>query len=360
MRSFPKRKGNLYNGSMTFENLLTAFYRDENRSLPWRNEPDFYHVFVSEVMLQQTQVKKVMPYYQRFLAAFPTVESLASASEEKVLKLWEGLGYYSRARNLLAAAQTIVVSRKGKLPGTEAELLSLPGIGIYTAHAILAIAFHKKAIAVDANLCRIFCRLTENTEADLAKQKESCEAFFRDRLKDSDPSVFNQALMDVGEQICLAHGVPHCEQCPLSSLCRAAVNKSYEKYPILRKNIAKKKENWTVAVLSYKDKIGIRKRPSSGLLASLYEFDSLPGILSEADLRKALRKQGFSVKKLRPLGPDRQVFSHLNWNLVGYAVELTRNPASSSLIFVSPETLESSFSLPSAFLRYYRRRKQEV
>jgi A/G-specific adenine glycosylase len=257
---------------MSLEKSLLDWYNANRRHMPWREDPTPYHVYLSEIMLQQTQVDTVTAYYLRFLEKFPTINKLSEASEEEVLKLWEGLGYYSRGRNLLRAARIVEKDFHGAIPSNKKDLLALPGVGTYTSKAVLSMAFHQKEIAVDGNLIRVYSRLEEKKEANAEKMKSLCEAFLRKQLKNEDPSFFNQALMDLGELVCLPRGFPLCDQCPLRAFCKARTDGAMMDYPLSKKAKEKRNESLTVCVLTYQGKIAIRQRKAEGLLASLYEF----------------------------------------------------------------------------------------
>lgn len=333
----------------SFSKRLLDWYDQNHRLLPWRSNPTPYHVWLSEIMLQQTRVEAVKGYYARFLAVLPSIESLANASEDTCLKLWEGLGYYSRVRNLRKAAMEVVDKYQGKLPEDEALLGKLPGIGKYTAAAIASIAFQKKAVAVDGNLLRVFSRLTCSTlDIREEKAKETCHQFLFERLEER-PGDFNQALMDLGEIICLPHGVPKCDLCPFRDCCKAHMAKKELDYPTLSKAKEKKTENLTVLLFSAEEKIAIRKRPEKGLLASLYEFPNLEGTYSQKEVEAYLEKNGISFTKVISLGNATHIFTHRIWKMNGYRVLLEKKIDDPSLLFVSKEELNHHYSLPSAF-----------
>lgn len=334
---------------MDFENRLIDWYRQYGRHLPWRKkDPSFYEVLLSETMLQQTQVGKVLSYYGRFLDRYNTLEDLASAQEEDVLKLWEGLGYYSRCRNLLRTARAL--QEKGfVLPRTMEGLRELPGIGEYTANALLALCYHQKAIAVDGNLVRVHARLEECALADDRKRKESCRDYFLSRLKESDPSDFNQALMDLGEMVCLPHGKPLCHSCPLSSFCKARKNDTVHLYPPKKEKTKRKACQMTVFLIQCQDRFLIRKRPEKGLLASLHEFVNVEGFLTEEEAMKALSAQGLTISSIRFLGKGRHVFSHLVWDMIAYHVTLEEPCMTEKGIWASKADIERAYSIPSAF-----------
>lgn len=320
--------------------------------MPWREDPTPYHVYLSEIMLQQTQVDTVRAYYLRFLKKFPSIPSLAGASEEEVLKLWEGLGYYSRGRNLHKAAQEIVSRFASEVPSRKEDLLSLPGIGAYTSRAILAIGFHQKEIAVDGNLIRVFSRLESCGEENFEKMKALCEAFYQKELQQEDPSKFNQALMDLGEMVCLGHGEALCESCPFQSYCHAHLENRVNAFPPEKKAKEKRVEKKTILLYSYQDKVALHKRPDTGLLASLYEFPSWEGELGKEAVLARLEQEGISPLRLEELGKVNHVFSHLIWEMVGYRVVLGEPCPKEGLVWANKKELSKTYPVPSAFLYY--------
>jgi A/G-specific adenine glycosylase len=334
---------------MALETDLISWYGKARRHMPWREDPLPYHVYLSEIMLQQTQVDTVRAYYLRFLAKFPTINDLAQGSEEEVLKLWEGLGYYSRGRNLHQAALVVAHSFHGEIPSAKEDLLSLPGIGEYTSRAIRAIAFHQKEIAVDGNLIRVYSRLAEDKEDRLETIKAHCEAYFKAALQREDPSSFNQALMDLGEMICLPKGLPLCEKCPLRAYCESAKDGTMLEYPTPKKAKEKKREDWTVLLLETKDEIALLKRPEEGLLASLYQFPMIEGKRSESEIEAFLEGQGITPLSLERIGEKEHVFSHLVWDLRGYRIRLAAKPAQSPYLWVPKKALKEAYPFPSAF-----------
>lgn len=272
---------------------LLAWYSENRRSLPWRDDPSAYHVWISEIMLQQTRVEAVKGYYTRFLERFPDIFTLARAEEDTVLKLWEGLGYYSRARNLQKAARVLVSEYGGEMPRNAKELKKLPGIGPYTAAAIASIAFGEKIPAVDGNLLRVFSRLTlyEKEIRTLAALK-AAEAFFLAEMPADHPGDFNQALMDLGAGICTPGGTPVCGNCPLLLLCLAAAQDRAAGLPLMPAKKARRIERHTILVIRDDGRILLRKRPDRGLLAGLYEFPNENGWLSEEEAVGKAREYG--------------------------------------------------------------------
>lgn len=340
-----------YNLAMMFEKKLITWYEQNRRHMPWREDPLPYHVYLSEIMLQQTQVDTVRAYYARFLKAFPTIKDLANASEDQVLKLWEGLGYYSRGRNLHKAAEDIVARFGAEVPSNKDDLLSLPGIGTYTARAIRAIGFHQKEIAVDGNLIRVYSRLTEDGESNLETMKDHCESYFLKQLQKEDPSAFNQALMDLGEMVCLPKGDPLCSACPFNAICQAHQKGNTASFPTPKKAKEKREESWTVLIFVAGDKVAIEQRPSTGLLASLYQFPLQEGIRS----REEAQKGKFAVQSCVDLGKTTHTFSHLIWHLQGYQIEIEKPFKEPGLLWVKKSDLKKRYSIPSAFAFYKKK-----
>jgi A/G-specific adenine glycosylase len=334
---------------MLFEKSLLDWYRVNRRHMPWREDPTPYHVYLSEIMLQQTQVDTVTAYYLRFLEKFPTIKKLSEASEEEVLKLWEGLGYYSRGRNLYQSAKIIERDFHGEIPSNKKDLLALPGVGPYTSKAVLSIAFHQKEIAVDGNLIRVYSRLEEKKEINPEKMKSFGEGFFLMKLQQEDPSSFNQALMDLGELVCLPRGLPLCPQCPLGTFCKARNDGTMMDYPPAKKAKEKRKENLTVYVLTYRGRIAIRQRKAEGLLASLYEFPYETGKVSLGEAGEKLSRLGYGLKALKSLGQAKHTFSHLIWEMQGFQAELTICPTLPGLLWVDKNEILLKYPIPSAF-----------
>lgn len=338
---------------------LLDWYSQARRILPWREEPEPYHVWLSEIMLQQTRVEAVKPYYDRFLKALPDISSLAEAEEEVLLKLWEGLGYYNRVRNLQKAAKQIMNDYDGQMPEDWEELKKLPGIGSYTAGAVASIAYGKKAPAVDGNVLRVLSRVTLDDRDILeAKTKRSVEQELMCVIPEDRPGDFNQAMMELGATVCLPNGRPKCEECPLRGFCRAREKGCMTDYPKKAPKKARTIEKKTVLVLQDETKAALTKRDNKGLLAGFYEFPCLPGKRSREQVLAYLKELGFVSLHIKEIGEAKHVFTHKEWHMTGYCVrtdELAdRREAAEKggIIFVEKAEIEERYPLPSAYAAY--------
>jgi len=257
---------------------LLEWYRDNARSLPWRDDPTPYHVWVSEVMLQQTRVAAVLDYYRRFMAEVPDVAALAALSEERLMKLWQGLGYYSRARNLQAAARQIMEEHGGSFPSDYQAVRALKGVGDYTAGAICSIAFGQPVPAVDGNVLRVVTRVTGD-EGDITTpaMKAKVAAHLAPIIPLDDPGAFTQAMMELGATVCLPNGAPLCDTCPARSFCTARLENRVDMLPVKTKKKARRVEERTVWLIFHEGRVALRRRPAKGLLAGLWEYPNEPG-----------------------------------------------------------------------------------
>ena len=339
---------------------LLEWFRDHQRTLPWRSDPTPYHVWVSEIMLQQTRVAAVLGYYARFLTAFPTVEALAAAPEERLMKLWEGLGYYSRARNLQKTAR-IVAESGGRFPETYQELLALPGIGDYTASAIASAAFGKREAAVDGNVLRVVMRLTDCHD-DIAdpKVKKAVRARVQAVMPETeeDIRVFNQATMELGATVCAPNGPPRCLECPARDFCLGRLRGTAEDLPVKGAKKPRRVEERTVFLLLRQGQVALRKRPKTGLLAGLWEFPNVEGELDEAGASAAVESWGLTPKQWESRLTAKHIFTHVEWHMTGYTLEVTGDgPA--DLIWANDGELGER-AVPSAFARYYDEAKRRL
>lgn len=391
---------------------LLSWYRGNRRILPWREDPTPYHVWISEIMLQQTRVEAVKGYYARFTEELPDIPSLAAAPEDRVLKLWEGLGYYSRARNLQKAAQVICRDYGREMPRSLAELRKLPGIGPYTAAAIASIAFGENIPAVDGNLLRVFARTslysddirseeakkrasayfaslfdaavrqqgsisgqnisTDNAESDAgteqtAESPESKNLYSGAAAGGGPPAnipgSLNQALMDLGAGVCGPNGEPECGNCPWNRFCRAHIMTPGREIqlPVMPAKKPRRVEELTVLLVQDAGRTVLRRRPGKGLLAGMYEFPETEGHLTEEEAVRYVRGLGFEPLHVEPVGEAKHIFSHVEWHMTGYAIrvdELSEKGYDSkggagAVLLAETGEIRDHYSIPSAF-RYYR------
>lgn len=336
---------------------LLSWYDGHARVLPWREDKSPYRVWVSEIMLQQTRVEAVKPFFERFLKALPNVRSLAECSEDELLKLWEGLGYYNRVRNMQKAARVIVEKYAGAFPADYAKLLALPGIGRYTAGAIGSIAFGIQKPAVDGNVLRVLSRVKASYE-DVLKQsvKTALEQEVQKIIPKDRAGDFNQALIEIGAVVCVPNGRAKCEECPLAFCCRAKAEGIVEELPKKKAKKERRVEERTVLVLREGDRVAIRKRPSKGLLAGLYELPNLEGILGEEEVLGQVRRWGLSPLRILPLAGAKHIFSHVEWQMTGYVVSLeeTEDMEQNGLFFIEAGETEEKYPIPAAFAAYAR------
>jgi len=332
---------------------LLVWYRENARDLPWRHTDDPYRIWVSEIMLQQTRVAAVLGYYERFLTAFPTVYDLADASEEQLLKLWEGLGYYSRARNLQKAAKQIARQYDGAFPNRYEALLSLPGIGEYTAGAIASSAFGIPVPAVDGNVLRVISRITEcYDDINDAKVKKA----FRMQVAKIMPMdaesvrIFNQALMELGATVCVPNGIPKCEVCPAREFCKARASGTLSVLPVKSPKKARRIEEKTVFLLVREGSIALRKRADSGLLAGLWEFPNLDGLLDENAVYDALKADGLRVVQWDKQLKAKHIFTHVEWHMTGYVLQVAGD-GSDGHVWADCDSFDE-YAIPSAFSRF--------
>lgn len=335
--------------------LLLDWYAQNKRDLPWRRDQNPYHVWVSEIMLQQTRVEAVKDYYARFLKRLPSVGDLAEVSEGELLKLWQGLGYYNRARNLKKAAQMVMQECGGNFPEDYELLLKLPGVGEYTAGAIASIAFQKRVPAVDGNVYRIYTRLfADGSDITAGKVKKRIRDAVGEAVPQEHPGEFNQALMDLGASVCLPNGMPLCDKCPVAECCHARRDGTMLSFPVKPAKKARKIEDRTVFLLEYQGKYLIRQRPEKGLLAGLWEFPSREGKLSLENVKPVLREWGADLGQVELLGSGKHIFSHVEWHMLGYLIHLQelKGDISQKFVWADVEEIQNKYSIPSAFSMY--------
>lgn len=336
---------------------LLHWYEHHARVLPWREDPKPYRVWISEIMLQQTRVEAVKPYFERFMQELPTIQALAEVAEDRLLKLWEGLGYYNRARNLQKAAQILMKDYRGEMPSEYEELLKLPGIGSYTAGAIASIAFGTPVPAVDGNVLRVISRVLASRR-DILKQatKTWMETELVQTMPADAASHFNQGLIEIGAVVCIPNGEPKCPNCPLASICLARKKDLIAEIPVKTKAKKRRIEKKTVLVVEYEDRIGLRKRPDQGLLASLYELPNVEGHLLPEELAEALALAPDMIANVKELPAAKHVFSHVEWHMIGYYVWLKKNIPDGYLA-IEKEQIFADYALPNAFHAYTKQIK---
>lgn len=320
--------------------LLLAWYYQNRRILPWREEVSPYRVWISEIMLQQTRVRAAIPYYKRFLRTLPTVSDLAQADDDLLKKLWEGLGYYSRVRNLKAAAIKVMEEFGGELPGDFKLLQTLPGIGEYTAGAIGSIAFGLKVPVVDGNVYRVLSRVFAS-HLDITKpQAKAVFARLATAMLPDTPGDFNQALMELGAMVCVPNGAPLCEECPIKNLCASYHTELVEQLPMKSEKPPRTAQEYTVLIYCHDGKVFLEKRPDRGLLAGMWGFVMQEGIAEP---------QHFEVPVV-PLGKAKHIFTHIEWHMVGYIIFSENVPSDG--VWVTPDELEGKYAVPAAYRKY--------
>ncbi|MBR0597832.1 A/G-specific adenine glycosylase [Sinanaerobacter chloroacetimidivorans] len=334
---------------------LLSWYDQHARILPWRENPLPYHVWVSEIMLQQTRVETVKPYFDRWIESLPTLATLAHAPEEQVLKLWEGLGYYNRARNMQKAAKMILDTYGGEVPASYDALLTLPGIGEYTAGAVASIAFGLPVPCVDGNVLRVLTRiLTDQREIDQTSVKKYFTEEIRLIIPRERPGDFNQALMELGATVCMPNGLPKCELCPLHFMCKACLQDRVMEFPVKAKKKPRKKEYKTIFLILKEEKIAIRRREESGLLANLWEFPGTAGFLTLKEAKDQLNSWGLLAETIEELNPAKHIFTHIEWHMTGYLCKVTEfEEQNHDFEWVSKKDLTDHFAIPSAYKAFY-------
>ncbi|MBR3210816.1 MAG: A/G-specific adenine glycosylase [Bacilli bacterium] len=336
-----------------YVDLILNWYLENKRDLPWRKDIDPYHVWISEIMLQQTRIEAVIDYYHRFMKRLPTIQALSEVEEDELLKLWEGLGYYNRARNLKKAAIIIMKEYHGKFPQTYEEILSLPGIGKYTAGAISSICFHLPEVAVDGNVMRVFCRIN-NKDWDIADskiQKRIGEELKKNLPQDS--GNFNQGIMELGEVICIPGGMPKCDLCPLKYHCMAHLKNRECLIP--RRNVKTKvsEEEYTLFLLKCGDKFALHKR-EVGLLKNMWEFPNEKGFLTYEEVRKRIPH----ISSIELSITNIHIFTHKKWFMNSYKIEVEKEFGSYQWVNISD--IEKNYALPSAFMPFFEEIKKDI
>ncbi len=337
---------------------LIQWYRENRRDLPWRQQPSPYHVWVSEIMLQQTRVEAVKPYYQRFLAALPAVKDLAEVAEDQLLKLWEGLGYYNRVRNMQKAARQVMADYGGEFPVTYEGIRSLAGIGSYTAGAIASFAYGLPKPAVDGNVLRVIMRLTGD-DSDIMKQstKKQVEENLEPVIPADAASDFNQGLIELGAMVCVPNGQPKCEACPLAGMCRARMEGRIEELPVKTRAKERRIEERTILVFRDGEKTAICKRPDKGLLAGMYELPNYLGHMSRKEVAAYSKEIGLMPVRIKKLPEAKHIFSHVEWHMTGYEVRVDELEKTNEkgFLFIHPEEIQERYPIPAAFGSYLPR-----
>lgn len=327
---------------------LLEWYRQHARDLAWRESKNPYHIWVSEIMLQQTRVETVKGYFARFIRALPTPADLAAANEDVLLKLWEGLGYYNRVRNLQKAARLIVCQYGGRLPDDYQALLALPGIGPYTAGAICSIAFEQPTPAVDGNVLRVLSRLQADSSDILAgSTRRRAEQMLAAIYPPAGCGDFTQALMELGALICVPHGAPLCHACPLAALCIAGREQSWACYPVKKAKKARRVEALSVFILRCGDLIALERRGENGVLAGQWQLPNTSGHLDEQAALDYLRARQIRIKACTLRFQARHIFTHIQWDMLVYQMSV-ETPAA-GLTWVKSDDLTQKIALPTAF-----------
>lgn len=334
---------------------LLEWYDRNKRVLPWRESKNPYYIWVSEIMLQQTRVEAVKPFFERFIQALPTVEDAAKAPEKQLLKLWEGLGYYNRVRNIQKAAIEVAKRYEGILPADYDKLLELPGIGSYTAGAVASIAYGIPVPAVDGNVLRVISRIEERRE-DIMKQstKRRVEEALTAVMPENQPGEFNQALMELGATVCVPNGAPDCSRCPVADVCKALRHQVIGELPVKAPKKPRKIEERTILVIQDGDRVALHKRPGGGLLAGLYELPNLSGHLTKQEVLSYVEGKKLVSLHIKPLEQSKHIFSHIEWRMIGYAVRVAalEEKNQQELLFVDQKETEETYAIPAAFGTY--------
>ena len=330
---------------------ILPWYWDHHRELPWRQDKGPYHIWVSEIMLQQTRVEAVRGYYARFLEALPTTRDLANAPEELLYKLWEGLGYYSRVRNLKKAAICVMEDHGGVFPVDHKSVLNLPGIGPYTAGAICSIAYDLPTPAVDGNVLRVVSRLTDDdTPVDSAQYKKTVESALKE-VYPKQAGDFTQALMELGATVCGPNRAPQCVQCPCCEFCKGYLRGTAERLPVKNPKVTRREEDRTVFIINCEDHYCMEKRPNKGLLAGLWQF---PNVSGKLDINQALNwveAMGMQPSQIIKTVERKHIFTHIQWNMQG--IYLTVKDRIPGRIWLSREEINSDAALPTAFRQFW-------
>ena len=323
---------------------LLQWLGENARVLTWRSDPTPYHVWLSEIMLQQTRVAAVLDYYRRFLREVPTVADLADLPEDRLLKLWEGLGYYNRARNLQKAARQIMDQFDGAFPNSYESIRALSGVGDYTAGAIASIAFGIPVPAVDGNVLRVVARITgDSGDITTPAMKKKVTAALQEVLPTHSAGDFNQAMMELGATVCLPNGAPLCRQCPAQTFCAALAQDRIGELPVKAAKKPRRIEERTVWLLFYKGQVALRRRPARGLLANLWEFPN--------ELAGSTPLAGWGITALSDTygGQAKHIFSHIEWHMTARLVRCAADSLPDGWVWAAPRQLAQEYAVPNAF-----------
>ena len=330
---------------------IIPWYEEHKRQLPWRQTREPYRIWLSEIMLQQTRVEAVKGYYARFLDALPTVEALANCGDEQLHKLWEGLGYYSRVRNLKKAARVILEEHGGIFPREHAQVIGLPGIGAYTAGAICSICFDAPTPAVDGNVLRLVSRLTDDSAPiDLAATKASVTGALAE-IYPAEAGTFTQALMELGATLCGPNRAPECESCPCRGFCLGYQRGTARNLPVKLPQKEKRQEDRTVFILDCDGRYALEKRPDRGLLAGLWQFPNAEGMLDIPQALEAVRQMGLRPREIRREVHRKHIFTHIQWNMKGIYLEVSE--AEGDFRWFTTEEINTQAALPTAFRQFW-------
>ena len=330
---------------------LLPWYDADHRELPWREDQAPYHIWVSEIMLQQTRVEAVKGYYARFLQALPDIKSLAECDDDLLHKLWEGLGYYNRVRNMKKAACQIMTDHNGQFPTDHAQVLALPGIGAYTAGAICSIAFNQPTPAVDGNVLRVISRITDDATpidqpAYINIVQQNLAEIYPDRAGD-----FTQALMELGATICGPNRQPDCENCPCKTFCLGHQRKTAVNLPVRSPKRDRKVEEKTVFILSCDGKYALEKRPDNGLLAGLWQFPNVPGKQDIHSVLNQVEELSLKPKEINRTVERKHIFTHIEWDMRGAYVEV--QSVGGNFLWLTAEEINRQIALPTAFRQFW-------
>ena len=331
--------------------LLLPWYQAHKRDLPWRQDREPYHIWISEIMLQQTRVEAVKGYYRRFLDTLPSIAALAACDDDLLHKLWEGLGYYSRVRNLKKAATVIMEQHGGTFPRTHGEILKLPGIGAYTAGAICSIAYDLPTPAVDGNVLRVCARLLNDpSPIDLPETKKAVTQALVE-IYPEDAGDFTQALMELGATVCGPNRAPDCGNCPCAEICLAHREGNPETLPVKSPKKEKRQEDRTVFILRCDGLYALEKRPARGLLAGLWQFPNITGTLSTTQALQTLEAMGLQPREILREVERKHIFTHIQWNMKGIYLEVSG--ITENFHWFTAEEINTHAALPTAFRQFW-------